>query len=66
MDDEELFADLSERLRLAQVRLRTLDVDGETKAKVAQRFIAITNAAKHDLHTASERLDALEAELDQV
>ncbi|MEP7053935.1 MAG: hypothetical protein ABI912_01635 [Actinomycetota bacterium] len=64
MDDGELFHDLSERLRVAQVRLRSLDADGEVKAAVAQRLIAITNSAKHDLHRASERLDALNAELD--
>ena len=64
MDDNTLFDDLSERLRLAQLRLRSLNSDNETKAAVAQRLIAITNAAKHDLHRASERLDALTAELD--
>jgi Skp family chaperone for outer membrane proteins len=64
MDDDELFNGLSERLRLAQVRLRSLVADADTKAAVAQRLIAITNAAKHDLGTASERLDALNAELD--
>jgi hypothetical protein len=63
-NDAELFTDLSERLRLAQVRLRSLDADDDTKAAVAQRLIAITNAAKHDLRRASERLDALTAELD--
>lgn len=64
MDDDTLFADLSERLRLAQLRLRSLNADNDTKAAVAQRLIAITNAAKHDLGRASERLDALTAELD--
>jgi hypothetical protein len=64
MDDDTLFADLSERLRLAQLRLRSLNTDSETKAAVAQRLIAITNAAKHNLRRASERLDALNAELD--
>jgi hypothetical protein len=66
MDDAELFEDLSERLRLAQLRVRSLDADNDTKATVAQRLIAITNAAKHDLHRASERLDALNAELDDA
>lgn len=62
-DDGVLFADLSERLRLAQQLLRSLDSDAEVKGSLAQRLIAITNSAKHDLSTASERLDALMPEL---
>jgi hypothetical protein len=64
MDDDELFTDLSERLRVANQRVRTLDTDDETKGVVVRRLIAITNASKHDLHRASERLDALIADLD--
>jgi hypothetical protein len=63
-DDDELFAQLSEGLRLAQLRLRTLPGDDDVKGSIAQRLIAITNSAKHDLHTAAERLAALNAELD--
>lgn len=58
-----LFVDMSERLRLAQQLLRSLDADAELKVSLAQRLIAITNSAKHDLGTASERLDALMPEL---
>jgi len=64
MNDEALFAELAERLRLAQLRLRSMDADADTKAAVARRLLAITNAAKHDLRTASDRLAALGAELD--
>lgn len=64
MNEEELFDDLSRRLREAYQRVRTLDTDEETKGVVVRRLIAITNASKHDLRTASERLDALVADLD--
>lgn len=62
-DEGRLFADLSERLRLAQQLLRSLDAEAEAKGLLAQRLIRITNSAKHDLRTASERLDALMPEL---
>ncbi|MEO6713094.1 MAG: hypothetical protein ABIM89_06660 [Mycobacteriales bacterium] len=64
MSDDELFAQLSEALRVAHLRLRKLEADHEVKSAAAQRLIAITNAAKHDLSTASERLAAWNAELD--
>lgn len=64
MNDEELFDDLSRRLREAHQRVRSLDTDDETKGVVVRRLIAITNASKHDLDTASKRLDALIEDLD--
>ncbi len=64
MDDEELFARLSERLREAHVRVTRLDLTSEQKSSITKRLLAITNAAKHDLVRASQRLDAFLAELD--
>jgi predicted RNase H-like nuclease len=63
-DDEALFDDLSRRLREAHKRIATLETDDETKGVVVRRLIAITNASKHDLRRASDRLDALVADLD--
>jgi hypothetical protein len=63
-DDPDLFADLSRRLRDAHRRVRAIDADDETRADVVRRLIAITNASKHDLSRASQRLDSLVADLD--
>lgn len=63
-DEDPLAADLAERLRLAHQRLRALDAGDDVKAALATRLIAITNSAKHDLRTASDRLERLVAELD--
>lgn len=58
-DDAELFDDLSRRLRDAHRAVASLDVQDDVKGAVARRLIAITDASKHDLRRASERLDAL-------
>ena len=63
-DDPDLFADLSRRLRDAHRRVRSIDDDDETRAAIVRRLIAITNAPKHDLSRASQRLDSLVADLD--
>lgn len=63
-DDAELFASLSERLKDAHQLLRGAGPD-QQKA-LQDRLIAITNSAKHDLATASRRLDALLAELTET
>jgi hypothetical protein len=63
-DDAELFASLSQRLLETHRRVASLRADVDTKGDVVRRLIAITNASKHDLRRASERLDALIAELD--
>ena len=60
----DLFASLSERLRDAHALVRRLDAPPERKAAVTKRLIAITDASKHGLRRASERLDALIADLD--
>ncbi len=64
MSEEDLFAALSERLREAHRRVAQLDAAPEVKARVTKRLIAVTDASKHDLQRAAERLDALFAELD--
>lgn len=61
--DAELFADLSRRLREAHRSVAALDADEETKASAVRRLIAVTDASKHDLRRASERLDLLLADL---
>lgn len=63
MDDAELFADLSRRLREAHRSVGALDASDEVKQSVQKRLIALTDASKHDLATASKRLDLLLADL---
>ncbi|HVF20568.1 MAG TPA: hypothetical protein VNA14_10025 [Mycobacteriales bacterium] len=58
-DDADLFADLSRRLRDAHRGVASLDAPDDVKAAVVRRLIAVTDASKHDLRRASERLDAL-------
>ena len=60
----DLFTELSEKLRLAHRRVASLDADGEQKARVTRRLLAISDASKHDLQRADKRLDALLADLD--
>jgi len=62
-DEAELFADLSRRLREAHRMVAGLSGDEATKASVVRRLLALTDASKHDLRRASERLDALLADL---
>jgi len=64
-DDEiALFADLSSRLRDAHRSVSALIAPEDVKAAVVRRLIAVTDASKHDLRRASERLDLLLADLD--
>lgn len=60
----ELFTSLSQRLRLGHQRVAALTLDDEQKGRAVRRLIAITDASKHDLARASERLDAFLADLD--
>jgi hypothetical protein len=60
---DDLFAELSEKLRLAHRRVASLDVDDEQKARVTRRLLAVTNTSKRDLGGASRRLDVLLADL---
>jgi hypothetical protein len=64
VDDDELFADLSLRLRDAHRKVAALDYPDDEKARVARRLLAISDATKHDLGRASERLDAFLSDLD--
>lgn len=63
MDDDELFADLSERLRLMHRKVALLDASADEKASATRRLLAISDASKRDLRRAARRLEALEAEL---
>lgn len=63
-DEAELFQSLSDRLKSASDLLR--GADPERQKSLQGRLIAITNASKHDLATASRRLDALLAELTET
>ena len=58
-DDLSLFDDLSRRLRDAHRSVAALDAPDDVKAAVVRRLIAITDASKHDLSRASERLNTL-------
>ena len=63
MDDEELFADLSLRLRDAHRAVAALDWPEDQKARAARRLLAISDTTKHDLRSASERLDVFLSDL---
>ena len=64
-DSDRALADsLSERLRNAHRRVRTLPVEPDVKQRVARRLLAISDASKHDLERASRRLDVLLDDLD--
>jgi hypothetical protein len=63
VDDDELFADLSERLRLMHRQVALLDVSADEKASATRRLLAISDASKHDFRRAARRLQALEADL---
>jgi hypothetical protein len=64
VDDDELFADLSVRLRDAHRRVAALELSDDEKARVIRRLLAISDATKHDLGRASQRLDTFLADLD--
>jgi hypothetical protein len=64
VDDEELFAELSGRLRDAHRRVTALDLPDDEKARVIRRLLAISDATKHNLTRAAQRLDAFSADLD--
>jgi hypothetical protein len=49
--------DFSERLRKAFADVTAADLNTSDKARWHQRLIAVTNAAKRDIHRARESLD---------
>lgn len=65
MEDAELFADLSIRLRDAHRRAASLEAPEDEKARVLRRLLAISDATKHDLRRSSERLDVFLSDLDR-
>lgn len=65
MDNDELLADLSRRLRDGHRRIAGLNLPDDEKARVARRLLAISDAAKHDLTRASARLDRFFVDLDE-
>ena len=65
MSDDGLFEQLSVKLAAAHRRVRGLDLDGEQKARVTKRLLAISDAAKHDLARADGRLSAFLRDLDE-
>jgi hypothetical protein len=56
---------LADRLLQAHRRVREADLGDEDRARATKRLIAITDASKHDLGRASQRLDAFLADLDE-
>lgn len=64
MDEEQLFLDLAERLRVAHLRVGALNAPDAEKLSVSRHLRVITDASKHDLKRASKRLDAFLAELE--
>ena len=65
MDDDELFDDLSRRLREAHRRVPALEASDDEKARITRRLLAISDASKHDLSRASARLDTFLNDLDR-
>lgn len=63
-DDGALFEEVAAGLREVQQRIASLHGSEAEKADATRRFVAVTNAAKQDLHTAARRLRALLADLD--
>jgi hypothetical protein len=66
VEDAELFADLSLRLRDAHRRVASLEGPDDEKALYTRRLLVISDASKRDLARASRRLDDLLADLDAV
>jgi hypothetical protein len=64
VNDDELFADLSSRLRDAHRRVAALEAPDDEKARITRRLLAISDASKHDLTRASSRLDTFLGDLD--
>jgi hypothetical protein len=64
VDDDELFAALSGRLRDAHRRVDAMELSEDEKARDIRRLLAISDATKHDLGRAARRLDAFLADLD--
>lgn len=55
---------LADRLLEAHRRVRTADLPPEDRQRVTRRLLALSDASKHDVGRAAQRLDALLADLD--
>jgi hypothetical protein len=60
----DLAAELATRLVDAHRRVRTLSVGNDEKARATRRLLAISDASKHDVKRAVDRLDAFLRDLD--
>ncbi len=58
-DDAGLFEALSLGLRDAHRRLGQLELSDDEKASITRNLLAISDASKHDLARAKQRLDRL-------
>lgn len=65
MDDEGLFTELADRLRVAHLRVADLKAPEAEKLSVSRQLRVISDAAKHDVKRASKRLDTFLADLDR-
>lgn len=65
MDDEEVFLALADGLREAHVRVAALPVGEDEKSSVRRHLLVISDAAKHDVGRAHQRLQAFLADLDE-
>jgi hypothetical protein len=64
-DATQLATDLAAQLAATHRRVRDLDVGDDEKALASRRLLAISDAAKHDVSTASRRLHAFVRDLDE-
>jgi hypothetical protein len=64
VEDEELFVQFAERLRDAHLRVAAMDLAPDEKSSTTRRLLVISDAAKHSVVRASQRLDAFLSELD--
>jgi hypothetical protein len=65
VDDEELFRSLADGLRTAQERVAALEVPEAEKSRVRRHLVAISDASKHDLRRADQRLQAFLRDLEE-
>jgi hypothetical protein len=65
VDDEELFLQLADRLRDAHRRVAALEVDAAEKSSITRQLLVISDASKHSVMRASQRLDTFLADLEQ-
>jgi hypothetical protein len=57
--------ELADRLLAAHRRVRSLEVPNDEKARATRRLLAITDASKHDVRRAAQRLETFLRDLDE-